>query len=313
MAADDVWKEQLTLISGNFLVWGTFLLKLWPFAAGLQTSENVHFLSAGGPKGEDVFFKFLTDTMAVAVGVAAVASFHILCRGIWLTVKEEQLKTPLNTICLFTFNATILLVVLLLFGSFLAGPTMYLQLWVVTIVMSHLGWSYNVANGLGAAAATVLLLVFLKLLIKSVGKRFGKHLRRIKPAYLSLYALVVIGSLLLGFIVLEGCYTLDLKTNAAVYRQERGDVIEIYVTLGGATSSVSDAKLKLTSSSSSSEEDLPVIDVGEGRYVAYIFSSKLSQGAYKLSLDYPHASLGLFYPFIQFRAHKSLGFIVIGN
>src|SRR6266853_80740 len=40
MPSSDSWKEQLTLISGNILILGVALLKLWPLAARLQTSEN---------------------------------------------------------------------------------------------------------------------------------------------------------------------------------------------------------------------------------------------------------------------------------
>ena len=312
MPTDDFWKEQLTLISGNFLVWGILLLKMWPFAAGLQTGGNIHYLTVGGPRGEDLFFKSLAGAMAVAVGVTAVASLHILCRGIWLAVTDVQLRRSVDAICLFTFNATIVLVVFLTLGAFFV-PLLYLKLVAVSLLMSHLGSSYNAANWLGTIAITALTSVLLIVLIKSVRERLGKYLKSFAPASLLPYVLALIAAVLLGFIVLEGCYTLELKTNAVVYRKERSDVIEIYVTLGGATSSVSDARLKLISSSGSSVENLPLIDVGEGRYVACIFSPKLSQGAYQLSLYYPHSSLGLFYPFFRSSSQKSVGFIVVSN
>ena len=307
MPNEDLWKDQLTLVSGNILIWGIAVLKLWPIASSLQTTQHIHYLGTVGPRGEDLIFKGLTDAMGIAVSITALAVLHVLCRGIWFVFDEGPLKTAVHGMCTYTFNSSILLMVLLVLTIIASVPLAYIQVGTEVFLMSSLHRSHRLAIVIGTAVAVapVLLLAYLS------RKRLSVVAQRLAEVDIGWYFLLVIPAVAFGYLVMQGCYTIDLRTNTVLCDKDRDDIVVIYVTLGGATSSAADAKLKLLNSSGTLTRNLDLQDLSEGHYVAQVLSSTLPTGSYRVSLEYPQTSFDVFFPFIHSKAQKSAGFVVI--
>jgi hypothetical protein len=315
MPSSDSWKEQLTLISGNILILGVALLKLWPLAARLQTSENVHYFSQFGPRDGTMVFKTLTDVMGIAVAVVALAMLHILCRGLWLASSEEAVKRILDRICVFTFTLAVFIIILMLLGIVVGIPIMFAAMGSASLLLSYGHMSAKAATWIGSLSSALLLWLSLFVLYKICKDRIDLEILRkvLLPIRGFPYFLACVVFVGFGFVVLEGCYTLELTTNTAICHRDRGDIVEIDINLGGATSAPSAVTLKLVNSSAHVLTNLELHEIGEGRYVSYIPSSTLPEGYYRVLLDYPHPSLTLFFPFFRSENHKSSGFLVLSH
>ncbi len=321
MSDDDLWKEQLAFISGNILAWGLIVLNLWPTLSHFQTGMNIHLWTTNWPqegiKTELQIFWMMTALLALASSVTVFAIVHILSRGIWLIlpIKTHQdsiltdIQNSLDRFCQNTYYAIFILAIYVAFLLFVSiflvlGTVLEQFLLFLSLPLSIAGW---IARGIVLFFILVLFLVFWKKISKKLWSvSIQNPISVFKTVFISLAIFFVA-----WFITIEAVYTMDLTVNEKIFDQTKGDIVEIYVTLGGSTSAVDVAKLGILDSHGTLINNLTMYSIGQGQYASYILPTTLPEGRYEVVLEYPHSSLSSSYPFISSENRKSQGFIVV--
>jgi hypothetical protein len=116
----DLWKDQLGLVSGNLLVWGLVLIKLWPTIAEYPTGIHFHLWTTfqDSPTEEVEMFKDMVGILVVGFATVLLAIFHVACRGIWLAGLERKEDWKfLESLCSWAYDSIFLILGLLTFGA----------------------------------------------------------------------------------------------------------------------------------------------------------------------------------------------------
>jgi hypothetical protein len=311
---NEKWKDELSFISGNILVWGLVVLNFWPIVSHFQTGIDYHLGSRSNITTEVLFFGFWTMLLAMAISVILMAIAHIFSRGIWLILSNDsKYRTILGSYCKTQYDIAILFLIYMGAGLFLGIFYDVVYLGVVKLFVS---WSIPFAEWITSLLILIInfliLYIFIHIIVfsPSISIVFSDleeyYKERLKAISLSLVVFFV-----LYLITIEACYTMDLTVNGKIFDRTRGDIIEVYVGLGGATSDANVTKLKLLDSSGTLINNLPMYFIGQGQYASYIQSSTLLGGRYEVALEYPSRLLSSSYPFVGSKSRESLGFVVI--
>jgi hypothetical protein len=308
---DDTWQQRLAFVSGNVLVAGLAVTRLWPLAANYQTGWHTHlwtlFWRVGQMGSGFVIYRYLVILIGLAATVVALAVVHILGRGLLLATDSVPTGAVprLESLCNWTYKSIFLLLIMLVVLAGFALTTLVMQA-AVQFLRNHSissRWAEIIVQ-----TPFALLFVLIGLAAGSVfgrwilSGRLGTVWGGIIAIWIALFAMCATA---------EGCRTLDLSVNKVVFAQTQNDVIQADLMLGGATSTVNEAELNLCKADDSKIEALALQDLGDGHYVTYLRSSTLPVGNYRVSLKYPHTSLTSSFPFLKSTTAKSVGFLVI--
>jgi hypothetical protein len=321
--AKDLWKDQLGLVSGNLLVWGLVLIRLWPTGAQYPTGTHFHLWSIfqGSPSEEVTMFECIVGILVYGLAIVFLAIFHVVCRGIWLAGLDRKKEWNfLSSLCSWAYDSIFLYLGVL---AFVAVP--FILIYVLISGLSGILTSYLSISPTVALPMTSLVVLGL---IGALCWRFGlrKWWKARKPRLLDFlwkkvlpwilrrglrYLPTLLLPTFLYYVALESCYTVDLQLNTALCDRSRTDIVEVYVQLGGATAAPHEARLMLAASDGTFTENLALQELGEGHYVSYILSSKLTTGSYAVTLEYPHASLTWTAPFLRAYTKRNRGFLLV--
>lgn len=316
MSYNKNWKEQLGFISGTILVWGTFLLNLWPQAAGFQTGINGHiwtfFWLTEKLNPQWSAYQILTVPLTLAITVLMFSVCHVLARGFWLGLAGTQSNTNvkasqfLNRVADNSYDAV------------LALWLMAAAMLVLTILqLGNSAFSAVIARYFGVASRWPRVISAMV----TFGPVLFVWLRSYKPVMAKLesasnQAKVKIGLLVLFFAMvgmasLEMCYTAALSVDKKLVARSKSEYVEILVTLGGAASDPNSASLQLTDTQSGEARQLTLVPLGEGHYANYVLSSSLAEGHYRIEFSYPHLALSTSYPYLTPRVQHSRPLTVV--
>jgi hypothetical protein len=319
-------KERLAFVSGNILVFALLFVKLWPAMTSYQTGVNLHAWTFNTP-GQGVkpaiwIFWFVTLILSTMASALILAVFHIICWGIWLGLSGEldEIQTRpeavLARLCETSYGAVFFL------SSFIIPLLVLTSLVLLSVGFEQvLATRLHLSPRLSGWIARTSLALFLGVTAYRIVKRLFKKLER-SPATLDRFvtgrgpfkALSLMLSIIIivpaWLILIEACYTLDLSLNKQLVVQKADEALEIYVSLGGGTSSDADADLKLMDSSGSVRKNLRLQDLGEGKFLSYLNTSELSEGRYQVVLEYPHTALTDSFPYLSSTTRKTRWFVV---
>ena len=290
MPTDYQGKEQLGLLTGNLVVSGLALLKLWPMAAtypiGVHTHAWTLFWGYRQMTPELVVYLYLVYVVAIAFAALTFVVFHVIGQGVRLAT--DRWVAFLERFCNWTYSSEFVLLVMLLLIT-VDAQLKLTELGLRETLLLHLlseRWAEIISRGAFAIATTALFL--------SSGWWLG---RRFSTCAMLPVLFTVCGTLGLGYAAIENCYTLELKVNKQLFEQGRNDVVELDVRLGGATSAVNEAKLLLYKADGALIRNLTLHDLGGGHYLSYLQSSALL--------------LTPVFPFLRSRNEQWVGFVVI--
>jgi hypothetical protein len=335
MPDDDPWKEQLAFVSGYILVFGFALLKLWPLTATFQTGMNISLFTMNlpqeGVKTELGVFWSLTALLAVALSAVFLAVVHILCRGLWLAFSIKPATSPLVTrIGRFldrwrqlTYDAAFILLFYLVFVLALEALMMG-SAGLERALVSYFSLSMRAA---GWTSRIFVVLVFLALYF--LGVRYArKYMSEIgrddadaapadedshAPAPWKIWTLGSCVFIVMWFLAIEMCHRAEIDVAGKIFDRGRSDLIEVDLALGGATSAVNLAQLKLSDARGVTVQPLAPQGMGEGKYISILQSQTLSTGRYQVVLDYPHLVVDSSFPFFHRRINASRWFVVVSG
>ncbi|MGD0831235.1 MAG: hypothetical protein ABR907_09850 [Terracidiphilus sp.] len=317
MAVDeDGWKEQLAFVSSYIVGFGFAVMKLWPFAAAFQTGISVNFWTANFPsEGVNTplwVFWYLTGAVAMAVTAITLATVHIFSRGLWLAFFSGPSANPfmagmsraLDRSRKISYGAAFFLlfyvVVFLVFGALIL-----LSAGVENALTSFLSLSLKSAGWIARILVIVILLSIWAYFNIKYWPRIMRTLfdGRGQDAVSGVWAFIVAMLLfiVMWFIVIQNCFTAEVNLPGKVFQRSRGDLIEVELKLGGATSAVNVAQLKLMDTNGAQLKTLSAQDLGDGNYLGILQSRDLPEGRYELALEYPHSSFDSSFPFLHRR------------
>ncbi len=354
-SSEDRWKERLAFTSSAILVFGLFLLKLQPYAARFQTGrhlqgyESIIEISIREPvvAPEVVIFASLTLLIDAAICIVLLASVHMVSRGLWLirpsnssTITEKQ---ALNTICDETYIGAFFIGLLTLIFLIALFPAL-LGAGFQALLMNLLGFGGLISGIIARILFPMLVFImcaiacyktFIFLERKSKGARLiVKSWKTRKPATrivlrIVSWTLLFFTFYITGVIVRHLTYTLDLSLNKRILYKFEDKYIEVNVRLGGATSSVRDAAIKIFDDSGrpicsliwnppgseylnqfEKPERRQLKGMGNGQYVSLVPVGEFRRGVYEVKLEYSHASLNMDYPFMHLITKRIEKFIV---
>jgi hypothetical protein len=257
---------------------------------------------------EFLTFQVLAGVAAVAVCVGVSAVLHIVGRGMWLGLSKGTAPAEAcDRFCNWTYKVAVFLLLYLLFLIISSFAFNVSTLGIKRLLLYSLHTSAKAADYIALGATGGLG----SLLISWLGRSIFRKIEWQETGMLMSYVTVIVVSSIMGGLTVESCYTLDLRSNTVLCDRDRQDILEADVTLGGATSDPQYASVNLLDSKGGVLEKLPLQAVGEGHYISHLMSSRLAEGAYSISLEYPHISLRASYPFILSQSRKSTGFVVV--
>jgi len=121
MPTDDTWQQRLAFVSGNVLVAGLAMTRLWPLAASYQTGRHTHlwtlFWQVGQMGSDFTVYRYLVILIGFAATVVTLAVIHILGRGLLLATDSMSgvTATYLENLCSWSYKSIFLLLVWWLF------------------------------------------------------------------------------------------------------------------------------------------------------------------------------------------------------
>lgn len=308
---DEKWKDQLSFISGNLFAWSLFVLNFWPVLSHFQTGMNFYYfwpLISQNYRIESDLFYYLATLLAIASSIIVLAIAHIFSRGIWLILPEDSVyKGKLDDLCKIMYDTAILFLIFMgfniLYSVFIKVVSTGIEKLLVFLSIPFAGW---ITVGL----MVLIILVFMIIIAHYNTIPIIDFVEYVSKKSRALYLLIIVHIVVL-FIIFEISYTMDLTVNGKIFNQTRGDIIEVYVGLGGATSDANVTKLKLLDSNGTLINNLTMYLISQGQYVSYIKSSTLIGGRYEVALEYPPRLLESSYPFVGSKSRKSQGFVII--
>ncbi|UCC32683.1 MAG: hypothetical protein JSU86_10445 [Phycisphaerales bacterium] len=321
------WKERFAFVSGNVLVLGFLLLKLWPAVAAYQTGLHLHFwtwnLPHEGVRSEHIFFLAMCGILTAAGASVALAVMHIYCRGLWLSISagadtgkalryfRDLLDRTCQRTCGAVYVLTAIVALVVLFTVLMLACAFLEQLLVkwLNLEQGTAGW---IARGVVAVGLPIVLITVVTRLVRKVQSHFD-HLSAALgeiPDPPDFWGVVCLGFLVIVPVVLETCYTVHIDVNQRLFTRARDDFVEVYSELGGATSDPSVAGLYLLDPDERISRALDFQSIGGGSYLSHIALSTLRPGRYQVVLEYPHISFSDRFPFLRGDVHKSVWFVV---
>ena len=310
--AGRLWKERLAFVSGTILVWGLAILALWPAVSQYQTGMSVDWTTIDPQGVRSGWWMYLVLTALLALAGSAI---HIISRGAWLAVligvNQDSNATDLgrvfNQLCRTSFQSIFDLSRSMLF-PILAIPTILLSGLLDQVLASISSLSSTATSWISGVSAIALVSALVFFLMRRFLSRFRNQPRLSRFASLLMSAFVFS---LTWNVVLVSCHTLNLELDKEIYSQSQDDIIEIHVTLGGATSSEDVIDLKLLDSNGTEMDGPSMHMIRQGHYASYVSTSTLSEGRYQVVLRYPHTSFSLSYPYFGSEIRQSQWFVVI--
>ena len=326
MAVDeDGWKEQLAFVSGYILVFGCAVLKLWPFVAGFQTGISVNFWTANFPsEGVNTplwVFWYLTGALGMAVTAITLALVHIFSRGLWLAFFSGTSTNPLmagmsrmlDRLRKISYDAAFFLLFYVVIFIALGGLIL-LSAGVEGALTSSLSVSIKsagwIARGLVFVVGMLIWSYFnIKYWPRIMHTLFDGQIQDMNSGIWA-FLIAILLFLVMYVVVIQNCFTAEVNLSGKVFQRSHRDLIEVELKLGGATSAVNLAQLRLSNSHGTPLQNLAPQNLGEGDYLGILQSQDLPEGLYQVTLEYPHSSFDSSYPFLHKRIVAQRWFLV---
>jgi hypothetical protein len=308
---DDAWQQRLAFVSGNVLIAGLAMTRLWPLAANYQTGRHTHlwtlFWQVGQMGSDFIIYRYLVILIGFASTVVTLAILHILVRGLLLAADSvpSLAAASLEKLSNWSYKSIFVLLAMVAGLACLALVTLVMQAAVHFLVGHSISsrWAEILVQGpVVVVVAVIAFYAWSRVTRWVLSGHVGAALGAGVAIWLSVFAI---------YATAEGCFTMNLNINKVFFVQAQNDIIQVDLALGGATSTVSDADLNLCRADNSKIESLALQALGGGHYVTYLRSSALSPGNYRVELKYPQTSLTSSFPFLRSTTEKSAGFLVI--
>ena len=325
-SVEELWKERMAFTSGSILIWGYFLLQLWPLASRFQTSRQMHFWTLVQEQfferhivPEDQLFVLLVILLTLGLWTVALAIFHVLFRGLRLISNPETRWLKTNEVLRVLSEATYTFLFVL---NAIAVAFFVSSIILYALIIGSQGLLVRYARLSAAAAYYVVLGIFFLIcfLITFFGYirlSRGKHLDRASQFFksnqktLSWSYLLIIVFLLSGNLVTEMTYTVELGINKNIAVKSQEKAIDVTVRLGGSASSLDRVHLTVVGSGQPAEE-LKLLDLAHGTYVTQIDLAKKQPGVYEVRLQYPgRLSISSSSPFIVGTTSRTQRFLLV--
>jgi hypothetical protein len=235
--------------------------------------------------------------------VVFLAILHIICHGLRLA---REVGTPfLKRLCDWSYDSVFTLL------GYLIVITFFWFLNLAAVAFWQFLGHHSVSNRWAEITSQGILMAIIIVMVSALTIRILRKgipwdRRAIYSGIVTIWAA--------GFVILascESCYSMGLSVNRPLFQRTRNDVVQIGLTLGGATSAVSEAKLRLYKADGSNSQGLTLQDIGDGHYITYLRCSTLTTGNYRVTLEYPHTSLSSSFPLLQLKTEKTVGFLVV--
>jgi hypothetical protein len=334
-SSDEIWKEKLAFTSGSILVWGFFLLQLRSIAASFQTGYNIHFwrsfsIQRGEVTTELDVYLILLFFLTLGIWTILFALLHVICRGLWLVVSGEgniesrsaPIRNGLSYVSHESYKYVFILssvVICLIFAGF---PLVIISIGLQALLVKQLHLSISAAGYIAFLAVPILTAMIVGLPIILTVKHFHQKDKKSKRDILkSLSKLISRRTILLWVVVwplfllslcavMETTNKIELSINRKVSYRSQDKSLEVYVSLGGSSSSPREARLTILSPDLKPLKEMVLQDVGQGQYVSQVALEELQPGIYQIDLDYPHASATLSPPSLQLATKRSEKFLI---
>ena len=306
-------------MSGTVLVWGVLLVQLWPVLANIQTGRHLHAIILRGPSSPIVIsYAFLKLGLALGMGMIGFGVIHVVGRGLWLTRFSLEAPPPSDLPERISRRAYVILHVywlLVAVSAAIVAPIALLMNVVERTFVTTFHVSLTVAQVIsGFVPPLVLIAVVLLLrwrresfaeLLDGIFEGVKDHFRRFR---LSNYIIAYSALIALALVANEFCYVATISAEHHVYERSRNVYINVFVELGGATSSAEEALLIV---GGPVRMKLPLRSVGNGMYVGTVATRTLPLGEYTADLVYHHPSVTALFPFFQTTIQRRTGFVLL--